>query len=217
VEYSRVVSAPRKTGTGRPPARPVVSRLDASSPDIKVSYSPVGRETLEAISDEILEEQPTTIYKRRRPLGSAPEIVIGESPVGRETLAAIQAELTSSSSKPREAPASGPLTSPQPPSRSKPRRGKSSRPPAQKLAASAPVTTPALAQVEVFELLTFVVRNAEPADLSTLDQRLGFVERHLIHRLPSHSLGAVRRVDVTPWTERGMLVIRVWCGLDPTP
>jgi hypothetical protein len=37
------------------------------------------------------------------------------------------------------------------------------------------------------------------------------VEENLLKRLPVHSMADVERVDVTPWTVQGTLVVRVWC------
>ena len=51
------------------------------------------------------------------------------------------------------------------------------------------------------------------ARLSSDALRRQFVEEHLLARLPSPSMDDIDRVDVTPWTVQGTLVVRVWCRL----
>ena len=63
----------------------------------------------------------------------------------------------------------------------------------------------------IFEMLTFVVQGPETASLSSEALRRRFVEEHLLQRLPAKSMAQVERVDVTPWTVRGTVVVRVWC------
>ena len=46
------------------------------------------------------------------------------------------------------------------------------------------------------------------------DARIRLVEQHLLGRLPVASMSGVERVDVTPWTTPGTLVVRVWCRLN---
>jgi hypothetical protein len=178
----------KKSRTSQPAAAPRSAGPSASaSPEIKVVYAPVGRETLEAISSELATEAS------RRHLESTPEIVIGTTPLGRETLAAIEEEL--------EAARPSVVALP------KPRRARSSRPPARKASSRAP----APASPEIFEMLTFVVKNAEDGDFTTEKLRRSFVEQHLRNSLRGHALNAISRVDVTPWTDRGAVVVRVWC------
>jgi hypothetical protein len=55
------------------------------------------------------------------------------------------------------------------------------------------------------------VRGIEAAKLSSEALRRRFVEENLLRRLPVASMDAVDRVDVTPWTVQGTLVLRVWC------
>ncbi|HWZ92463.1 MAG TPA: hypothetical protein VNW92_26540, partial [Polyangiaceae bacterium] len=126
---------------------------------------------------------------------SAPEISIGESAVGRETLAVITAELVPSA---REIPATEALPA-SPPSAA-------GRAEAHTVDESANE-----ADFAIFEMLTFVVQGPETTSLSSEALRRRFVETHLLQRLPAKSMAQVERVDVTPWTVRGTVVVRVWC------
>jgi hypothetical protein len=47
--------------------------------------------------------------------------------------------------------------------------------------------------------------------LASETQRRRFVEIYLLQRLPAQDMARVDRVDVTPWTVRDTLVVRVWC------
>lgn len=143
----------------------------------------MGRDTLAAIADEL---NPEYAAKGRSP--STPEIVIGTTPVGRDTLAAIEDELDAT----------------RPAARVRSRRGRSSRPPRTPLA-------PETERLEIFEMLTFIVKNVEPAAFSSADRRRSFVEQHLRHCLRGHSVDAVARVEMSPWPEAGAVVTRVWC------
>lgn len=176
-----------------------------SAPDIQVREEVAGRETLAAIAEELRpgprEELDTLPYGDRisnapgaktpskfrlgRPRAeTAPEISVGQAPVGRETMAAIEAELRGEAT-----PAAVPAD-----------------------AAPAPVSQPGAA-LEIFEMVTFVVRGSDAARLSTDALRRRFAEEHLMHRLPVSSAEEIDRVDVTPWTVRDTFVIRVWCKL----
>lgn len=72
-------------------------------------------------------------------------------------------------------------------------------------------STPDLAPLEVFEMLTFVVRGSEAQRMSSDSSRQQFVQAHLLPRLPVASMADIERVEVTPWTTPGTLVVRVWC------
>ena len=74
-------------------------------------------------------------------------------------------------------------------------------PPAPKAAANG---------IEIFELLTFIVRGNKLGDLTTDPLRRRFVEQNLLHRVPSGSMDTVERIEVTPWTAKGTMVVRVW-------
>lgn len=63
---------------------------------------------------------------------------------------------------------------------------------------------------EVFEMATFVVRG-DVTRLSSMTARREFVGERLLHRLPVDSLEQVDRIDITPWTVHGTVIVRVWC------
>lgn len=193
----------------------------ASSPEIKLSYQAAGRDTL-AVIDSELGRAPASPAE-------APAIEISETAAGRETLAAIAEELTVSA-RPRQntlpyadkiknAPgARSPSRVPAPPKpRSEPEPTAVAAPPEPAeeitlklpLRAVAPVSAPEA--VEIFELLTFLVRGPNVGELSTDAARRRFVEEHLLRRVPGGSLDAVERIEATPWTTKGTLVLRVWC------
>jgi hypothetical protein len=142
-----------------------------------------------------------------------PEVRIGTAVAGRQTLAAITEELAA---QPLSARLEGEESSPDVVVRETFAErdtlaailAEASEPPApaERTPASGVATS-----VEVFELLTFVVRGFEAARLTTEALRRRFVEEHLLARLPVPSMAAVERVDVTPWTVQGTLVVRVWC------
>jgi hypothetical protein len=139
---------------------------DAAPPEVLISYTAIGQETLAAINDELTGARDT-----------APEISISQGPVGRETLALISEELLQAPAAPAPAEAEA--------------------------AAPAPLA--------IFEMLTFVVQGQDPASLASEALRRRFVEQHLSARLPANGMQSVERIDVTPWTVRDTLVVRVWC------
>jgi hypothetical protein len=153
-----------------------------SQPEIRVAYTPAGRQTLDAITDELV---PLPLPARTEREESSPEIDVRETIAERETLAAIIAEAAGVEEALGLGPAAPPLPAP----------------------ASASTTDP----LEIFEMITFVVRGIESAKLSSDALRRRFVEERLLRRLPVTSMDAVDRVDVTPWTVQGTLVVRVWC------
>jgi len=188
---------------------------------VVTTYSVVGRQTLAAITAEL------------GPAGDddGPEIEVGQAMAGRETLAAITAELPpparprrrtlgfeevrSVPDGPRPNPAGAPAAAPLPGTRGGARAGDEvalrSRSGAPAPASVAPSSSEAF---EIHEMVTFVVRG----DLSRLAServRRDFVREHLAHRLPVASLDAVDRIDVTPWTVKGTVVVRVWCRVAP--
>jgi hypothetical protein len=239
---------------------------DGSQPDVQISYTPAGHETMAAIAEELLAvvptdsddsgddspevsvaegpagrdtmaliagavqpvraEQSTLSYgdrisnapgaktpsrapgprhsdARGMPQSSAPEIIIGESAVGRETMAVITAELVPSARAQPTSPAAAPAS---PPSPDSPAPTSSARAEALTIDESANETPFA-----IFEMLTFVVQGPETASLSSEALRRRFVEEHLLQRLPAKNMSQVDRIDVTPWTVRGTVVVRVWC------
>jgi hypothetical protein len=188
-----------------------------SAPELKVAYKPAGRETLAAFDQEMAAPSLST--------AEAPQIEISEAPAGRATMAAIAEELARDA-RPRQntlpyadriANAPGarlPSRAPTAPSKTKrPSEAPeitvtgASEPPAAEAAATAKASD----GVEIFELLTFIVRGDKVGDLSSEPSRRRFVVQHLQHRLPGGTIESVERIEVTPWTAKGTMVVRVWC------
>lgn len=131
--------------------------------------------------------------ERAGPLSSleAPVLEISEAPVGRETMAAIAEELTDAA-----------------------RSRQDTLPYADRIPNAPGARSPSRAdadKLEIFELVTFIVRGNDIGDLSTDAKRRRFVETHLLRRLPGRTMEGVERVEVTPWTAKGTMVVRVWC------
>jgi len=196
-----------------------------SSPEVKLTYATAGRETLAAIEEELAAPRIQS--------AEAPVIEISEAPAGRDTMAAIAEEL-SEAMRPRQntlpyadkisnAPgARSPSRAPAPPKAATPATvatavsaatAASDDGPEVTIASDGAPLPPRLAPeaLEIFELLTFIVRGTLVGDLSTDPLRRRFVEQHLRHRLPSRSLAEVERIEVTPWTAKGTMVVRIWC------
>jgi hypothetical protein len=200
-----------------------VRNIADDAPEVSVTEAPAGRETLALMAEgaePIRAEQTTLSYgdrisnapgaktpslvpmpprglERSPSRASAPEISIGESALGRDTMALITAELV-----PAARDGSAPGVASEPDSRS-------IATPRIETRANDPSTSEA--RFAIFEMLTFVVQGPEAASLSSEALRRRFVEEHLLKRLPAHSMSQVDRVDVTPWTVRGTVVVRVWC------
>jgi hypothetical protein len=180
---------------------------------VKVGYKAAGRDTLAAIEEEMSAPSLST--------ADAPVIEVSEAPAGRETLAAIAEELANEM-RPRQntlpygdkisnAPgAKSPSRMPVAPFVA-PRPGEGPERSVDGQHQAGP--TPRIAQdgVEIFELLTFIIRGNKVGDLSTDALRRRFVQDHLLHRVPSGSIDTVERIEVTPWTAKGTMVVRVWC------
>jgi len=199
---SRIVRNKGKAARQAPPRAE-----ETSQPDVQISYSAAGHETLAAIAEELLAPSGEMASETH---DDAPEVSFAEGPVGRETLALIAEE-----ARPLRAPqttlnygdrisnAPGAKTPSRVPA---PLTESSSRTPS-------PDSSPGEAPFAIFEMLTFVVQGPEIAQLSSDAVRRRFVEEHLVHRLPAKNMAQVDRVDVTPWTVRGTVVVRVWCKL----
>ena len=253
--------ATRTSRTKGKSSRPAPPRAkDGSAPDVQVSYTAAGHETMAAIAEELMTVVPA---KRRESHDDGPEVVVTETIAGRETLAAIaeesrpgRSEQTTLSYGDRISNAPGAKTPSRMPAplHSVPRTPpQSSAPeisigegavgretlamitaelvptPAEPKAASARVAPPQSetraaraeahtidetaneAPFAIFEMLTFVVQGPETASLSSEALRRRFVEEHLLQRLPAKNMAQVDRIDVTPWTVRGTVVVRVWC------
>jgi hypothetical protein len=76
--------------------------------------------------------------------------------------------------------------------------------------ASSPGQAPSETPCEIYEMMTFVVRG-DLARLSSTRARREFVAERLLSRLPVRDISEVDRVDVTPWTVHGTVIVRVWC------
>jgi len=128
----------------------------------------------------------------------APEVSVVATPAGRETLA-LFAEMARPMRPPQVTLDYG---------------DRISNAPGAKTPSHAPVAPepkPLAASVTIFEMLTFVVQSADVASLASEEQRRRFVEEHLLQRLPGKTMAGVERIDVTPWTVRDTVVVRVWC------
>lgn len=179
---------------------------------MKVTYKTAGRETMAAIEEELAAPSLST--------AEAPLIEISEAPAGRDTMAAIAEELANEMRPRQNTLPYGDKISNAPGARS-PSRAPAPRAPTPieegpeiTVGAEAPaVPTPRIAVdgVEIFELLTFIIRGNQVGDLSTDALRRRFVEQHLLHRVPGHAIDNVERIEVTPWTAKGTMVVRIWC------
>jgi len=182
-----------------PPAAPKAPFEARVDPEIRVGAAPVGRETFAAIAGELATANP----------GSAPAIVLETKPAGRETLSAISREV---------APMRPPLATlpygdlvPNAPGSIAPfdqdGDDETTLPRSAKPAATDAAQPE---QADIFELLTFLVRCADPSLLASEEARRSFVAQRLRHRLPGADTAAITRIDVTPWTERDTVVVRIW-------
>lgn len=179
--------------------------MQPSAPEVQIGYKTAGRETLAAIEHELAQPSMSA--------ADAPVIEISETPAGRDTLAAIAEELADSMTRPRQNTLPyGDRISNAPGARSPSRAPAPPAAPTTAIAAEPPLAPPRPAEggVEIFELLTFIIRGNKVGDLSTDAARRRFVEAHLLHRVPSGSMSDVERIEVTPWTAKGTMVVRVW-------
>lgn len=216
---------PRPTGQRTPPRA-----AQSSVPEIRTRFEPVGRETLAAIAEELAGVDP-----------SGDQVIKPSSGAfGRDTLAAIESELmpekpaaealgtparrerrqTLGFEHRREASTSTPqdsralaLTSAERPGPKGP-RSHSTDGTQEAKSARAPAEVGGEPACDVFEMVTFVVRG-DLARLSSSKARQDFVAERLIHRLPIKSMAEVDRIDVTPWTVHGTVIVRVWCLVPP--
>jgi len=178
------MTKPRDPEGPRPP--------ESSAPELRVTYTPAGRATLEAIAGELV---PLPLPASAERESSSPEIIVREGVMGRETLAAIMEEARPSTATDDANETSAAIMEEARPSEAGP----------------TPATT--AVPLEIFEMMTYVIRGVDTMHLSTDAQRRRFVEEHLLERLPGKSMNGVARVDVTPWTARGTFVVRVWCSV----
>jgi len=176
-----------KRSDAEPPRAP-----ETSQPEIKIGYTPAGRETLEAITHELVPMPVPAVVPRE---SSSPEITIREGTIERDTLAAIMAEAGATSDAEATPLVNVPAAAP--------------------ASKRTPGTTPRAESIEIFEMMTYVLRGTDVSRLATESLRRAFVEEHLLSRLPVSSMADVDRIDVTPWTIQGTLVVRVWCRALP--
>ncbi len=209
-----------------------------SGPDIQIEHAPAGQETLATIADEIAKEGEDLGAAMRRQ-ASAPQIELSETTAGNATMAAIaedvakqaqvlaksqgwassvsihDAELTEDEApsgvrramqtldyKKRDA---GDKTSPEMITVEETVAGR-----ATLNAIERDVRARRGEALEVFEMNTFVVRGGDLSALGSHQARRVFVAERLLHRLPVDSIDDVDRIDVTPWTTKGTLIVRVW-------
>jgi hypothetical protein len=184
--------------------------------------TPAGRETLDAISNELGLGPRRSAQRTLRTHDSSPEIAIEQGPAGRDTLAAISEELRPQARGPLatlpygdrvpNAPgAASPSKPPRPLHQAGGERRKS-----DKNGRKAPDPAPRAEETEVFEVLTFLVRRPEPSALLSEESRRSFVAARVLSRLPGKSMQRVGRIDVSPWIERETVVLRVWLLVEPT-
>lgn len=195
--------------TMSPPERVRALARAASAPDIRVRETLAGRETLGAIAEELrpgrgplstlrygdrISNAPGSRTPTAPAFDTSPEISVSSSAVGRETLAAINADLAGQAN---DEPATGVRAR-------------------RTTANEAPSSSVQPLAIEVFEMMTFVARG-EVSELGSTTARRAFVEERLLHRLPVSSIDEVDRIDVTPWTVKGTVIVRVWCIVPPAP
>jgi hypothetical protein len=191
-----------------------------SGPEIEVSYGRVGRETMTLIAEEVLSRQQ-----------GAPEPEFREAVAGRTTLGAIAEEMAPGHRSPMSTLPYGDRVSNAPGAITPQRAELMSSTPEIRVghagvgretmeairreldsgADSDVVPVVAADELAISEMVTFVVRAKNLDQLSTEPSRRAFVEQHLMPRLPVASMDDVERVDVTPWTVRGSVIVRVWC------
>lgn len=229
----------------RKSSRPALGRSSrprerlVSGPDINLRYSKAGRETLAAIAEELAQvSEPQTRVRALARAASSPEIAVRETLAGRETLGAIAAELRNVPRSPVTTRPYGDRISNAPGAKAPPRNPMATAPEIDvrqttigrdtmaaihgELASEeppnedeAPTSSVLSAQtVELYEMMTFVAKG-DVAQLSSTSARRHFVNERLLHRLPVTRIDDVNRIDVTPWTERGTVLIRVWCKVLP--
>lgn len=179
---------PPRVAPPRPP--------ETSQPELQITYSPAGHETMAAITQELLAPGARQAAPE---VDDGPEVSVVEGPAGRETLALI-AELSQPMRTEQITLNYGDRISNAPGAKT------------PSCAPGPPLTVNAV-PLSIFEMLTFVVQGAEIASLSSETVRRRFVEEHLLQRLPSKNMAHVDRIDVTPWTVQGTVVVRVWCKL----
>jgi hypothetical protein len=193
----------RKPMSQKPPKAPP---RPEETPDIVVSHTAVGRETMAAIVEDLgrveLSVDPgpvrgrlETIGYEDRPIFQTLEqptgpiaITLETTPIGRETQAAIEDALAVEFLG---------ATEPAPP---------------KKAAAAAP-DPPA----EIFEISTFIVQGKEIFAKATDEARRQYVAKRLLHRLPAISMDEVVRIDVSRGATPDSVILRIWSRVASPP
>jgi hypothetical protein len=202
----------------REPPRPVE---DDDAPEVSVVEGPAGRETLALIEGTARpprSRQSTIGYGDR--ISNAPGAKTPSQPAAKTpSRPAAKKPTLAPPPKPSRAPAAK-ATSVAPAGKAPslvPVAKPSTPAPVTKLSSRAPAakSPPPVAAVSptIFEMLTFVVQGGDVASLASDGQRRRFVEEHLLHRVPGQSMTQVDRIDVTPWTVKDTVVVRVWCKI----
>lgn len=204
-----------------------IARGDAprqgSSPDVSFELAPAGRETLAAIVGEAAalggpggaRAHMTTLSYEERPGGrkeeAGPEIDVREATAGRETLAAIESEAGARAPGRARTVTRGYAEAPAAPAAV----GRDTlNAIARAMTNERAPESATRAALEAFEMATFVVRGDDLTTLSSEAARRAFVKDRLLHRLPVPSMDDVDRIDVTPWTVKNTVIVRVWCRVE---
>lgn len=156
-----------------------------AAPEVQLSYSPAGRETLAAIEEELRASEPLPIV-----FDEGPQLTVVAGLIGRETLALI-----------------GDLARPMRAEQSTLHYGdRISNAPG----ATTPIASPSPA-FTIFETLCFVIEDIDPAQLSSETLRREFVAAHLVERLPDRDLTRMVRSEVAALGSANRLELTLWC------
>lgn len=219
---SKSTMPPRPAGTGKTGRPPPIPARKGRSSRPPASGTESARPRLSTLGYEERAVERVAVRPPVDRVASSPEIVFGSAPAGRDTLALIASELSSveqpSGVRPRRVVEAPLITTRVEPAGRETLAAIEAElaevlAPAPSETAGEPRTIEA--EDEIFEMVTFVVRSPDSARLATPSARRQFVEERLLRRLPITSMADVDRVDVTPWTVRGTVIVRVWCRLEP--
>jgi hypothetical protein len=161
------------------------------SPEIQLSYSAAGRETLALIAEE-----PGPRDTLRVGFDDAPEVTVVASPAGRETLALIS-------------DLARPMRAEQPTLNYGDRI---SNAPGATTPSQAPKLAPRSTPFAIFQTLSFVIEGLDRAQLTSDDARRAFLAEHLLERLPERDLSRVARSELSADSATGF-VLTVWCKI----
>lgn len=179
-------------------------------PEIELHQGQAGRETLALIAEEMLHDggpgatSSAPARERRHTLSYEEKPIAPVAPRVRMNTLDYAERAVATRRSPQGVGLGGELPMrPEPPAAPAPRAA-AAAPQAPVLPATVPD------EYEIHEMVTFVVRG-DLAQLASTTARFDFVRDRLMHRLPVASISAVERIDVTPWTVRGTVIVRVWC------